>query len=154
MIKILKNGIVTNAGPDQAWLDKHIAMGTFGSAPIYSSEEVLISPEVRGEVQFLVSEATFNEYGEEITPALYDTDPDGVITPAVYETVTTLVYVGDYTVEIIDDSAQKAQELINSEAKTFLAATDYIVIRASERGESLSSEFKAEREAARARIVE
>lgn len=154
MINILKNDIVTNSGPDQAWLDRHIEMGTFGSAPIYNSEQVLVSPEVRGEVQFLVSASTYNEYGEEITPALYNTDPDGVITPAIYETVTTLVYAGDYTVEIIDDSVQKAQEQTNLEAKSFLAETDWIVIRAMERGEQLSSEFKAERDAARARIVE
>lgn len=30
MIKILKNGIVTNVGTDQEWLQKHITMGTFG----------------------------------------------------------------------------------------------------------------------------
>lgn len=153
MFRIIKNGAVTNVGPDQAWLDSHIAMGTFGSAPIYSSEQVLVSAEVRGEVQFLVSAATYNEYGEEMTPALYNTDPDGVISPAVYETVTTLVYAGDYTVEIVDDSAQKAQEATNAEAKAFLAATDWLVIRAMERGEPLSAEFKAERDAARARIV-
>jgi hypothetical protein len=153
MIRIIKNGEVTNAGPDQEWLDKHIAMGTFGSAPIYSSEQVLVTPEVRGPVDELISVATYNEYGEEIDPAMYITNPDGLISAAVYETVTSLVYAGDYTVEIVDDSAQKAQEAVNSEALSFLAQTDWLVIRAMERGEELSSEFKAERDAARARIV-
>jgi hypothetical protein len=30
MIKIIKNGIVTNTGPDEAWLNYHIQLGTFG----------------------------------------------------------------------------------------------------------------------------
>lgn len=29
-INILKNGVVTNSGPDQEWLDKQLAMGNFG----------------------------------------------------------------------------------------------------------------------------
>jgi len=30
MINIKKNGVITNSGPNQEWLDKHLAMGTFG----------------------------------------------------------------------------------------------------------------------------
>jgi hypothetical protein len=56
-------------------------------------------------------------------------------------------------VEILDISAQIAQEAANAEAEAFLAATDWMVIRAMERGEELSAEFKAERDAARLSIV-
>jgi hypothetical protein len=45
------------------------------------------------------------------------------------------------------------QEKINAEAQAFLDATDWMVVRAMERGEELSPEFKAERQAARDRIV-
>jgi hypothetical protein len=45
------------------------------------------------------------------------------------------------------------QQKINQEALAFLAATDWMVIRAMERGEELSPEIKAERQAARDRIV-
>ena len=50
-------------------------------------------------------------------------------------------------------SQKQNQEKINAEALAFLAATDWMVVRAVERGEELSPEFKAERQAARDRIV-
>lgn len=50
-------------------------------------------------------------------------------------------------------AAKQNQAQINAQAQAFLAATDYIVVRAAERGEQLSPEFKAERQAARDRIV-
>ncbi len=153
MIKIIKNGEVTNIGPDQEWLERHIAMGTFGLAPIYRSDEVLVTPEVRGLVRVLISEEELNQYGEEIKPALYSTDPNGLITPAVYKTVVSLVYAGDYTVEIEDTAAQDALQAASDEALAYLQATDYIVTRASERGESVSDEFRAERDAARAKVI-
>jgi hypothetical protein len=46
-----------------------------------------------------------------------------------------------------------SQEQINKDSQAFLDATDWIVVRAMERGEELSPEFKAERQAARQRIV-
>ena len=49
--------------------------------------------------------------------------------------------------------AEQSQAQINAEALAFLAATDWMVVRAAERGEELSPEFKAERQAARQRIV-
>jgi hypothetical protein len=61
----------------------------------------------------------------------------------------------EQTYEIIstDISAQVEQEAINASALAYLASTDWMVTRAIERGEELSAEFKAEREAARASIV-
>jgi hypothetical protein len=157
-ITITKSGQVTNSctAPEAealAWLAKHEGMGTFGHKDIYSSEQVLISPEVRGNVNVLVSEAEYDSYGDEVTPAIYTVDPDGVVSPAVYETQSVLVSPAQYTVEITDITAQLAQEAESDAARAYLAATDYIVTRAAERGESLSAEFRAERDAARAKII-
>jgi hypothetical protein len=50
-------------------------------------------------------------------------------------------------------SSAQSQQVINAEALAFLNATDWMVIRAMEKGEELSLEFKAERQAARERII-
>lgn len=50
-------------------------------------------------------------------------------------------------------SLKQLQKKINAEAQAFLDATDWMVIRAMEKGEELSPELKAERQAARDRIV-
>jgi hypothetical protein len=136
-----------------AWLARHEGMGTFGHKDIFSSQEVLISEEVRGPVNVLVSEAEYDSYGDEVTPAIYSVDPDGVVSPAVYETQTVLVSPAEYTVEIVDITTQLAQEAESDAALAYLAATDYIVTRAAERGESVSVEFRAERDAARLKVI-
>ena len=158
-VSIIKESQVTNQASfptmeeAQAWLSSHEGMGTFGHKDIFSSQEVLISEEVRGPVQVLVSEATFDEYGDEVNPAVYEIDPDGVISPAVYETQIVLVSPAQYTVEIVDITAQLAAEAESVVALAYLAATDYIVIRAMERGEALTVEFKAARDAARLKVI-
>lgn len=50
-------------------------------------------------------------------------------------------------------SSAQSQQVINEEAQKFLDSTDWMVIRALEKGLELSLEFKAERQAARDRIV-
>jgi hypothetical protein len=158
-LSITKSGVLTNQASFEtqeeldAFLSKHIGIGSFGSPALYQDQEILISEEVRGPAQVLVSEAVFDQYGEEIEPATYTIDPDGIIETAVYETQSILVQEADYVVEILDISAQVEQEAVNIQAQAFLDATDYIVIRALERGEELSAEFKAERDAARLSIV-
>lgn len=67
--------------------------------------------------------------------------PTGVILPA------------EYTVEIEDITAQVAQEAINAEALAYLASTDWLIIREMDAGVPCPAEIKAERAAARARIV-
>ena len=59
----------------------------------------------------------------------------------------------EYTVEIEDISAQVEQESINAEALAYLASTDWLVIREIDAGVPCPAEVKAERAAARARIV-
>ena len=158
-ISIKKQGQITNQASfpsqeeAQAWLSSHEGMGTFGHKDIFADQEILISEEVRGPVQVLVSEATFDEYGDEVNPAVYEIDPDGVISPAVYETQSILISPATYSVEIVDITAQLAQEAESAAALAYLEATDWIVVRAMERGEVLAAEFKAERDAARLKVL-
>jgi hypothetical protein len=67
--------------------------------------------------------------------------PTGVILPA------------EYTIEIEDITAQVAQEAVNAEALAYLASTDWLIIREVDAGVPCPAEIKAERAAARARIV-
>lgn len=158
-LSIYKNEVLTNQLDFETQemleseLARHEGMGSFGHKDIFSSQEVLISEEVRGNVNVLVSEAEYDSYGDEVTPAIYSVDPDGVVSPAVYETQSVLVSPAQYTVEITDITAQLAQEAESAAALAYLAATDYIVVRAAERGESLSAEFRAERDAARLKVI-
>lgn len=59
----------------------------------------------------------------------------------------------EYLVEIEDISAKVEQERINAEALAYLASTDWMVIREIDAGVPCPVEVKAERAAARARIV-
>jgi hypothetical protein len=50
--------------------------------------------------------------------------------------------------------AQEAQSKTNADARAFLAATDWMVIRALEKGEEISQELKDERQAARNSVID
>ena len=132
-ISIIKNAQVTNQASfptmeeAQAWLSHHEGMKSFGEPAQTIQQQVELSP------------AVLDEEGNELSPAV--TEMQEVHIP------------GSYEVEILDITSQLEQQAINAEALAFLAATDYVVIRAAERGEELSPEFKAERQAARDRIV-
>lgn len=133
-VTVKKNGIMTHARDDfssleeaQAFIAKHESKKTFGQFAQTIQQQVEISPAVLAEDGSVLQEAVV-EIQEVHIPASYE-------------------------VEILDITSQLEQQAINAEALAFLAATDYIVIRAAERGEELSPEFKAERQAARDRIV-
>ena len=111
----------------QAWLSHHEGMKSFGQPKQIVQQQVELSP------------AVLDEEGNELSPAVME--------------MQEVHIPGSYEVEVLDISAELAQQAINAEALAFLAATDYVVIRAAERGEELSPEFKAERQAARDRIV-
>jgi hypothetical protein len=118
---IKKSGQITH-GPTsfqtqeelEAHLARHEAMQTYGKPDIYETTNDLIVPEVRGEVQVLQTPATFNEFGEELTPATYFIDPDGIISPAVYEWRQHLVSVKEYTVEIVDITSEVEAAAVQS----------------------------------------
>jgi hypothetical protein len=132
-ISINKNSQTTNQGlfpsmeEAQACLTKHEGIKSFGQPKQIVPQQVELSPAVIAEDGSVLQEAVVESKEVEI--------------PA------------DYEVVIEDLSAKLEQEKINAEALAFLAATDWMVIRAMERGEELSAELKAERQAARDRIV-
>jgi hypothetical protein len=59
----------------------------------------------------------------------------------------------EYTIEVIDITAQIEQDRINREALEYLASTDWMVVRAVEGGKPMSEDVKRARAEARARIV-
>jgi hypothetical protein len=111
----------------QAWLSHHEGMKSFGQPKQIIQQQIELSPPV------------LDEEGIELSPAVTE--------------MKEVELAGEYEVEIIDISAEFAQQKINAEAQAFLDSTDWMVIRAMEKGEELSPEFKAERQAARNKIV-
>lgn len=59
----------------------------------------------------------------------------------------------EYTISIEDITAQVEQQRVNQEALAYLASTDWYIIREIDQGTPCPAEIKAERAAARARIV-
>lgn len=132
-VSVKRNGQLTNQASfptmeeAQAWLAHHEGMKSFGQPAQTIQQQVELSP------------AVIDEEGNELSPAVME--------------MQEVHIPGSYEVEVLDISAELAQQAINAEAQAFLASTDWMVIRAAERGEELSPEFKAERQAARDRIV-
>jgi hypothetical protein len=158
-VTIKKNGIMTHARDDfssleeaQAWQARHNLNGTFGRPAIYETISVCIQEEVRGMVQKLVAEPEFDGYGNEVTPAIYKSE-EGVISPAVYEQREVLVSECEFEVIIEDITEKLEQERINQESLEFLASTDWLILRELDNGTPCPPEIKAERQAARDRIV-
>lgn len=156
-VSIKKQDIVTNQASfptmeeAQSWLAKHEGMKTFGQPKQIIQQQIELEPAVIEKQMILVKEAQLDEEGMEIAPAEYE-EQDVVIEEAVTE-MQEVEIAGEYEVEVIDISAQLEQEKINVEAQAFLDSTDWMVIRALEKGLELSPELKAERQAARDRIV-
>lgn len=111
----------------QAWLAHHEGMKSFGEPAQTIQQQIELSPAVIAEDGSVLQEAV--------------TEMQEVHIP------------GSYEVEIVDITSQLEQEKANAEAQAFLDATDWMVIRAMEKGEELSPELKSERQAARDRIV-
>lgn len=132
-VSIKRSGQLTNQASfptmeeAQAWLSHHEGMKSFGEPKQIIQQQIELSP------------AVIDEEGNELSPAVME--------------MQEVHIPGSYEVEILDITSQLEQQAINAEALTFLASTDWMVIRAAERGEELSPEFKAERQAARDRIV-
>ena len=138
----LQEGTLFNTDCDMIEITSEIVEVGF----IYELKEITLVEEVRGGVQNLISEATYDQYGDEVSPATYSFDPDGVIVARVTEFRHTFTNPASL-------DPQLEQQRISIEARAYLAATDWMVIRAAERGVSLSAEFRAERDAARAKVI-
>lgn len=110
-----------------AWLAHHESIKSFGQPKQIMQQQIELSPAVLAE--------------------------DGSVLQEAVTELKEVELAGEYEVIIEDISAKLAQERINAEAQKFLDSTDWIVIRALEKGLELSPELKAERQAARDRIV-
>lgn len=132
-VSIKKQDQVTNQASFQSmkeaeqWLAKHEGMKSFGQPKQIVQQQIELEPAVIGEDGSVLQEAVIEMQEVELA--------------------------GEYEVIIEDISAQLEQQVINEEAQKFLNSTDWMVIRALEKGLELSPEFKAERQAARDRIV-
>ena len=135
----------------QAWLAHHESMKSFGQPKQLVQQQIELEPAVIEKQMIIVKEAQLDEEGVEIVPAEYE-EQDVVIKEAVTE-MQEVELAGEYEVEVIDITSQLERERINAEAQAFLDSTDWMVIRAMEKGLELSPELKAERQAARDRIV-
>lgn len=125
--QITNQGLFPSLEEAHAWLAHHESMKSFGQPKQVVQQQIEISPVVLAE--------------------------DGSVLQEAIIEMQEIELAGDYEVIIEDISAKLEQEKINAEALAFLNATDWMVIRAMEKGEELSPEFKAERQAARDRIV-
>jgi hypothetical protein len=80
-------------------------------------------------------------------------------TPAVYsegmpaKTHKEVKLRAEYTIEILDISAQVEQEKQNAEALAYLASTDWLIIREIDAGVPCPVDVKAKRAEARSKIV-
>ena len=157
-IQIKKQDQITNQASfptmeeARAWLAHHEGMKSFGEQSIYETIQVCVQEEILGPVQKLVSEATFDDYGNEINPPIY-TIEQGVLSPAVYEEQTILVSECEYEVIIEDITAKLEQERVNQESLALLASTDWLIIRELDCGVPCPEEIKQARAEARAKIV-
>jgi hypothetical protein len=125
--QITNQGLFPSMEEAQAWLAHHESMKSFGQPKQIVQQQIELSP------------AVLDEEGNELSPAVTE--------------MQEVELAGEYEVEIVDISAQLAQQAINQKAQAFLDATDWIVIKSLEKGLELSPELKAERQAARDRIV-
>jgi hypothetical protein len=132
-VSVKRNGQLTNQASfptmeeAQAWLAHHEGMTSFGRPKQIVQQQIELSPTILAE--------------------------DGSVLQEAITEMREVELAGDYEIEVLDITSQLEQEKNNAEALAFLAATDWMVIRAMERGENLSAELKAERQAARDRIV-
>lgn len=86
------------------------------------------------------------QHQKEVTPKIIN--GDGTTTPATYVTVPS-----EYTVEQVDVTNEVNQSKVNADSLSYLAATDYLVIKSMESGIPMDEVVKGLRAEARLRIV-
>jgi hypothetical protein len=133
-VTVKKNGVMTHARDDfssleeaQAFIAKQESKKTFGQPAQIIKTQVETSPAVLAEDGSVLQEAVI-EIQEQHIPS-------------------------DYEIVIEDITAKLAQDQINAEALAFLAESDFYIIRQLDSGVPCPEEIKAQRQAARERIV-
>lgn len=130
-----------------AWIAECVAANVWGKPErwILHKDELLLTGYSAEQVAEAYDDA--DVIAEEIREAVPATEE----APAVTQKWVKLK--AEYTVEIEDITAQVAQQAINAEALAYLASTDWLIIREVDAGVPCPAQIKAERAAARARIV-
>jgi hypothetical protein len=133
-VSILKSSVITHSvqvetlEEAQEWASVNGRRGSFGIAKV-SMQNIEISPDV------------YDENGIEISPAQYE----------MQEVITE----GGYEVEyVVVQTLSPEQVAINNQALSYLASTDWLVIRQMDDGTPCPQDVKDERSTARARIVQ
>jgi hypothetical protein len=157
IVSIKKNETLTNQGQfssqeeADAWLAYHEGMKSFGQPKQVVQQQIELEPAVIEKQMVMIKEAQLDEESNEISPAEFE-EQDVIVKEAVVE-MQKVELAGDYEVEILDVTSQLEQEQINAEALKFLADTDWLILRELDNGTSCPAEIKAQRQAARERIV-
>ena len=86
------------------------------------------------------------EHTIEVTPR--SIDEHGVVTEAVYELIPS-----EYIVEVLDVTQELLAKKESDEARAYLLATDYLVIKSMESGIPMDESIKALRAAARIKVI-
>jgi hypothetical protein len=156
-ISINKNSQITNQASfptmeeAQAWLAHHEGMKSFGQPKQIVQQQIELEPAVIEKQMVMIKEAQLDEEGNELSPAEFE-EQDVVVKEAVIE-MQEIEIPADYEVEVLNITSQLAQEKINAEALAFLAETDFYIIRELDNGITCPAEIKAQRQAARDRII-
>lgn len=132
-VSVKRNGQLTNQASfstiqeAEAFISYHEGIKSFGQPAQIIKTQVETSPAVLAEDGSVIQEAVI-EIQEQHIPS-------------------------DYEIVIEDITAKIAQEQINAEALKFLAESDFYIIRQLDSGVPCPEEIKAQRQAARERIV-
>ena len=148
-VNIKKQNIITNSVILQSqeecdsWLTKEESNGSFGKPERWvtdDQEDITNALEAR----VVVTRESQAEVLDENNVVIIPESPE----------VSHLEYkmASQYSIEVIDVTAQIEQEQINKEALQYLADTDWYVIRSID-GIAVPSDIQTERAAARLRIV-
>lgn len=162
IIKDTQNNILQTAiFHEQETLDAFLAMiaanSTFGKAAydeVVSPDQVIehaAIPAVTGPAMELKSPAT------EFSEALYEYNANSILVPAVdaYTEIIPAVIIhheAEYTVEITNCTEELRLQKESNDARDYLAATDYKVIKAMETGIPMNEQVKLLRAEARLKV--
>lgn len=127
------------------WIAKCVAANAWGKPERWVLHKDELGAEAYDEADVL------EEKTEEVTHSVVA--GEGAEPSSLVKSQKWVKLKAEYTVEIEDITAQVAQEVINAEALAYLASTDWMIIREMDAGVPCPAEIKAERAAARARIV-
>lgn len=130
-------------GLPERWVPHKDEGGSYDDADVLDERIEILVPAVPYQEEVPAVYSGGNLIAEEI-PAVPEV-------PAVMQKQVKLK--AEYTVEIIDITAQLEQERINKESLDYLASTDWLVIREMDSGVPCPADIKAARQAAREAIV-